>query len=179
MLINKKEPIQIRALKLAEKMFNGNSPEGRYILARLRVKAAHAAKRAEKPKKSDFQKARDRLDQIFGKYIRARDSENRVFQCCTCNKIKTVEHMNAGHCYSRKYYAIRWNEQNCHGQCIYCNTQPLGLYQKHEEYIKNKYGDGVLNKLKSVKMFKTNRNPSLFEIEHLIKYYTEKLNNVT
>lgn len=173
-MITKKEPIQIRALRLAEKAFSVATPEGRYILARLRVKAAHAAKRAEKPKKTSFQYARDKLDQVFARFIRERDSKSGGFVCVTCQKVKFLQSLQAGHCFSRKYYSIRWNEKNVHGQCDYCNMQSTGRQAEHQNYIIKKYGVEALTEL-TLKVKGRQRKPTVEEMDRLRKYYEEKL----
>ena len=77
-----------------------------------------------KTKKSDKRYWIDKLDQVFSLYIRMRDSREfgyRAFRCISCGNVKPFEQMDCGHFVSRNAMAIRWNEQNCNGECAMCN----------------------------------------------------------
>lgn len=66
----------------------------------------------------------DKLDKVFSLYIRLRDSKPwrfRAFRCISCGDVKPYEQMDCGHFVSRNAMAIRWNEQNCNGECARCN----------------------------------------------------------
>lgn len=54
-----------------------------------------------------------RVDNIFSKYIRLRDGF-----CFTCG---TPHNLTCGHYISRIHMATRFDEDNCHAQCISCN----------------------------------------------------------
>lgn len=78
-----------------------------------------------KTKKSDKRYWIDKLDQVFSLYIRMRDSREfgyRAFRCISCGDVKPFEQMDCGHFVSRNAMAIRWNEQNCNGECASCLT---------------------------------------------------------
>ena len=77
-----------------------------------------------KSKKSDKKYWIDKLDKVFSLYIRLRDSRAwhyRAFRCISCGDTKPFEMMDCGHFVSRNCFAIRWNEQNCSGECSACN----------------------------------------------------------
>lgn len=54
-------------------------------------------------------------DKWFSIFIRKRD--NGV--CYTCGNKRDWKEQNCGHYVLRQYYDTRWNEQNCHCQCVY------------------------------------------------------------
>lgn len=59
----------------------------------------------------------------FNKFIRERDSHNGFFICIACGKKLPIEKMHAGHFYgTRNFNWLRFNEDNCHGECSQCNT---------------------------------------------------------
>lgn len=77
-----------------------------------------------KSKKSDRRYWIDRLDEVFSLYIRMRDSREahyRAFRCVSCGQVKPFEQMDCGHYISRTNMALRWDEQNCNGECKFCN----------------------------------------------------------
>lgn len=78
-----------------------------------------------KSKKTDRKYWIDRLDEAFSLYIRMRDSREfhyRGFRCISCGKEKPFEQMDCGHFVGRACMALRWNEQNCNGECRKCLT---------------------------------------------------------
>ena len=77
-----------------------------------------------KSSKSDRKYWTDQLDKVFSLYIRLRDSRPyryRAFRCISCGEPKPFEMMDCGHFVSRNCMALRWNEQNCSGECSACN----------------------------------------------------------
>lgn len=53
---------------------------------------------------------------VFNKYIRLRDKDK---PCISCGQFKELQ---AGHFYSvRMYDGLRFDEDNCHGECAGCN----------------------------------------------------------
>ena len=59
----------------------------------------------------------------FNAYVRSRDSFDGYFRCISCNEIKPTSKMHAGHFYSvGNYQSVRFDLDNCHGQCHKCNT---------------------------------------------------------
>lgn len=63
-----------------------------------------------------------KLDRIFSTYIRLRDvMPNGYVRCISCGKIKRFEDVDCGHFHSRRHMATRFDEDNCHAECKYCN----------------------------------------------------------
>lgn len=64
----------------------------------------------------------EQLDREFSLYIRLRDTmPNGMFRCISCGNIKPFSEADCGHFFSRKHGSTRWDEDNCHAQCIKCN----------------------------------------------------------
>ena len=77
-----------------------------------------------KSKKTDRQYWIDKLDHVFSLYIRMRDSKEfhfRKFRCISCGQPKDFDQMDCGHFVSRNAMSVRWNEENCNGECKKCN----------------------------------------------------------
>lgn len=66
----------------------------------------------------------DKAQNVVNRYVRYRDSANGFFICISCQELKKVNQMNAGHYFAkevRQYKAVRFDLDNIHGQCIRCN----------------------------------------------------------
>lgn len=63
-----------------------------------------------------------KLDRIYSLYIRLRDvMPNGYVRCISCGQIKSFEDVDCGHFHSRRHMATRFNEDNTHAECKYCN----------------------------------------------------------
>lgn len=114
-----------------------------------------------------------KLDKVFSLYIRLRDSKAfgyRGFRCISCGQIKPFEKADCGHYYSRKNMATRFDEDNCHAECSYCNRFDASHLIGYRENLSKKIGQQRLDLLR----IKSNQTKkwSAFELEELIKYYT-------
>lgn len=94
-----------------------------------------------KSNKTDRKYWIDQLDKVFSLYIRMRDSREfhyRNFRCISCGDVKDFEQMDCGHFIGRSCMALRWNEQNCSGECRFCNrmTSSHLLYYRKNLIIK-------------------------------------------
>jgi len=71
------------------------------------------------------------LQVIFNKYIRLRDNNQ---PCISCSRL-LVDKFDAGHCFAvGSYPNLRFNEDNVHGQCVFCNRHNHG---NQAEYLLN------------------------------------------
>lgn len=87
----------------------------------------------------------------FNAYIRRRDSEDGYFDCASCGHTKSTSQLNAGHFYSAgSFPELRFNEDNVHGQCIYCNLHLHGNLDNYRKGLKRKIGADKLNRLDDI-----------------------------
>ncbi len=91
-----------------------------------------------------------KLDLVFSKYIRLRDSSNGVFLCCSCGERKPVSQGDAGHFINRRWRTVRWHEQNVHIQCRYCNRFNEGNAAGYALFMIKKYGQERVEYLHSI-----------------------------
>jgi len=67
---------------------------------------------------------KDKLDTIFSKYIRLRDTdEYGRGGCFTCGNNFHYDDLECGHFRSRRNLATRWHQDNAHAQCRECNQK--------------------------------------------------------
>ena len=63
-----------------------------------------------------------KIQYIFNKWIRRRDSKDGFFWCISCGLFLSTEFMNAGHFVPMsRASALRFNEDNVNGECVSCN----------------------------------------------------------
>ena len=97
-------------------------------------------------------KLKKKLDKLFSEYIRRRDSDDRgMCKCISCGKEAPAfgGTMHAGHLFSRRYLAIRFDPKNVNSQCSYCNTFLNGNQIKAARGVNNKWGEGTVENLES------------------------------
>jgi hypothetical protein len=130
-------------------------------------------------KKLTLPKLKKKLQTIFNKYIRLRDSGGGYFTCISCSMTKTTDEMNAGHFYAVKGYdGLRFDELNVHGECASCNCFNESHLIGYAINLNEKIGDIEIQKLhkraaayKKDSNFKWDRN----DLENKILLYKEKI----
>lgn len=113
-----------------------------------------------------------KLDTIFSKYIRLRDSHDGVFVCCSCGQLKPFEQADAGHFINRRWMALRWDERNVHAQCRSCNRFDEGNAVGYTRFMIKTYGEDTVDLLERMK---TSYKWSDGELDILIKDYKQKV----
>ena len=109
-------------------------------------------------------KLKKKAQDIFNKWIRMRDYDQR---CISCNG--RVE--QAGHYFSSGHYsALTFNEMNVNGQCIRCNCFLHGNLIQYRIGLVAKYGEKKVKQLEDeseVRTYKWSRT----ELEEIIEKY--------
>ena len=95
------------------------------------------------------------------KYIRLRDAleykdldfspVGEYARCCTCGRIELRKKMDAGHFISRgmgSSSGVMWDERNIHAQCKLCNAFKQGSPHEYEQFMLERYGQGVIDELR-------------------------------
>lgn len=112
-------------------------------------------KSKSKAKKKYLQKSVSTLkklaDKYFSIYIRQREMENGYNKCFTCGIVKLWKELQCGHYVSRMYINLRYDEKNCHPQCMACNVFKKGNLDTYAIKLMDKYGEGILRELDNEK----------------------------
>ena len=136
-----------------------------------------AVYRPPKKRKSTKTKTRSQLvrdlDKVFSQYIRVKDSIDGIAVCVTCGDQKPWRQQQNGHYMSRGHYPTRWDEDNCHVQCVACNMFRSGNYTEYSIYMINRYGADFLPVLRDKAKNGSKIHTSV--IKGLIEEYTQKL----
>ncbi len=129
----------------------------------------------KKTAKEDLKSLQDYIldaQKVFNKYIRLRDKGKN---CISCDKKALKE--NAGHMYSAGgHYNVRFDENNVHLQCEYCNTFLHGNLLKYRENLVKKIGYEAFEKLTVDSQI--TRKFTIEELKQIIEHYKNKLKNI-
>lgn len=114
--------------------------------------ADKAWKKEKKVRKEKLKTRTDHLNElqvIFNKYIRTRDKGK---PCISCNGSNKDTKVNAGHFYSVGGHPnLRFNEDNCHLQCEYCNTYLHGNLIEYTHQLLDRIGGANWLKLSNAR----------------------------
>jgi 5-methylcytosine-specific restriction endonuclease McrA len=134
-------------------------------------------------KKPSLSTLKGELQKVFNEFIRKRDTVYMnglpCFTCISCGILKPVEgHMHAGHFWPvGGNEAVRFDEDNCHGQCLACNHFKHGNLSHYGPNLEKKIGK---EKFKMLAIKRLNRSKMMaFEVEYLIEEYKTKIKSLT
>lgn len=115
---------------------------------------------------------------LFNEYVRLRDASGDHFKCISCGQIKPVRWMHCGHYYNVGHYdALRYDDDNAHGQCNHCNTFLHGNLIGYRDGLINKIGlEGLMRLETKAGYYKRNGHKfSRFDVEFKIKELRDKI----
>jgi hypothetical protein len=111
------------------------------------------------------------LQQVFNSYVRKRDEDKG---CITCGTSLKGRKFDAGHFFSVGAYPnIRFDEDNCHGQCVPCNQHKHGNQGEYFIQLPKRIGMDRFNDLLAKR--NTPLKISIEEIKELILIYKLKI----
>lgn len=118
-----------------------------------------------------------KLDTVFSKFIRLRDSKDGYFICCSCGRYLPYEQADAGHFINRRFMATRWREDNVHAQCRSCNRFKEGDAAGYALFMIRRYGEAKIELLHAMKNETAKFTDS--EVDLLIDDYKKKAKDLT
>ena len=108
----------------------------------------------------------------FNRYIRERDKDK---PCISCGEYRKTN--DAGHYFSvGNYPALRFNEKNCHLQCVYCNRHLHGNLTEYEPRLRALIGDKEMERLYNER--NKPKHYTIPEVKFLIETYKQKLKDL-
>lgn len=116
-------------------------------------------------KSKSISQLKKKLDSIFSLHIRKRDKG----KCFTCGATKEIKEMQTGHFVSRSHNSVRYDEINCHCQCVGCNIFKNGNLAEYSYRLIQKYGQKEFNNL--IKKGRQIKQFNIKELEDKINYY--------
>lgn len=123
----------------------------------------------KKIKQKSLSKLKKELDTVFSWYIRKRDD----YICFTCQKQLDRASSQNGHYITRGNLALRFDEINCHCQCVGCNIFKKGNYPVYSIKLIEKYGVDILQRLAEVSRLPVKYSKIMYQAK--IDYYKKLL----
>jgi len=133
----------------------------------------------KKKKKSDTPKRKKRdlikkLDRVFALYIRLRDVMPGGYgRCISCGRIKPFSELDCGHFHGRMHMSTRFDEDNAHAECHFCNRMSSDHLIKYQENLIRKIGIARFDMLKLRAASTTHWLD--FELEEKIEHYKKEV----
>ena len=141
-------------------------------LSEAKKKTAKDWQKEKAKRKEDLMTHKDyvqKLQPIFNKFIRVRDKNQ---PCISCESPLPKKY-DAGHCFPAGHYAnLRFNEYNCHAQCIVCNQHKHGNQSEYLLRLPKRIGMAKYERL--LVQRHENTKLTINELKTLIIKYREK-----
>jgi len=117
-----------------------------------------------------------KLWKVFAEYIKQRDRR----KCFTCNKtILPGKGLHCGHFIPSAVcgYELRYDEENVHVQCYFCNINLGGYGSMYYKKMLECYGEGKVKKIFKKLEYHNKNKKAWKEKEYIdkIEYYSKKL----
>lgn len=103
-------------------------------------------------------------DKVFGDWVKNRDTKNGKVTCVCCKEEYFTDAVDSSgkaviqplHFVNRGVYDLRFDADNVHAGCCYCNLKqhlnPKGLeYQRYRKFLVNKLGETAVAEMELVK----------------------------
>lgn len=137
-----------------------------------------------KKRKTGVQRARDRADTWFSRFIRLKYShlvyeingEARYCYCYTCGNPKHIKAIDCGHYINREHMQVRYNSNNARPQCTLCNKYKSGRHTKFEQLLIDEIGQQPVDNLKKLALIKIPM--SELELREISDYYRIKVKEI-
>ena len=99
-------------------------------------------------KQKSVSKLKKELDRVYSIYIRNKYADKDGYcTCVTCGVKKHWKELHNGHFVSRTHNILRWDDRNCHPQCMGCNVFKKGNMVSYSVFMERMYGQGIIQTL--------------------------------
>lgn len=106
----------------------------------------------------------NKIDKVFHRYIRLRDTDDYGWgQCITCDKSLHFSESQAGHFITRARKSTRWDERNVNLQCARCNCWGNGEQYLYSKKLGQELSDELLELSIETKRFSEQEHEELFK----------------
>ena len=115
-----------------------------------------------------------KLDRVFSEYIRlSAADDNGYVKCVTCGSYHHWKEVHCGHFIPRARKAIRYDEMNCHPQCVRCNTFRHGEPDIYRQKLVQMYGTLAVEGLEN--LARMGGSYDAYSLQILLDSYKEKV----
>ena len=102
---------------------------------------------------------------------------NGYGKCISCGRVKPFEELDAGHYFSRTHMATRFDEDNVHAECRFCNRMSSDHLVDYRENLIQKIGRSRYDRL--YLLAHSSKFWMDFELEAMIKHYKEEVKRLS
>lgn len=147
--------------------------EGGQTVKRQEKKPSCAKEKPREARKSERSSLTTHLDLVFSLYIRLRDAmDGGAARCISCGRVLPFSQIQCGHYFTRHNMSVRWDEDNCHAQCIECNCHKSGNIECYTPSLIAKIGQEAYDSLCS--RARGERHWRGDELREMVRHYTEE-----
>ena len=141
-------------------------------------KPTEGTERPRKARKSTKSSVETHLDIVFSLYIRLRDAmSGGMTRCISCGRAFPFERVQCGHYFTRHNMSVRWDEENCHAQCVECNCFKSGNIDGYTPALIAKIGQDAYDAL--CERARKERKWSGDELRRLVRHYTAEVKRLS
>lgn len=135
--------------------------------------------RKPRRKRTDRQKAEDRLDALYSEYIRKRAMQ-LAGGCQRCKTSKRAyKELDTCHIHSRRKHTVRWDIRNAFGGCGGCHIYLDSHIDAKQEFARKLLGDEEYERLYVLAEMTTKQSPIDYQmIELYLKQKIKELKEV-
>ena len=126
-----------------------------------------------KVKKCKLSTLQGKADTAMSQYIRQKFAVDEYCDCVSCGRSFHWREMDAGHFISRKHFATRYVEENCHPECRSCNRFSADHMIGYTEYFIDTYGREKILELKTESRRVLSPSEKRQIVEYAYEYYTK------
>jgi hypothetical protein len=115
-----------------------------------------------------------KLDRVFSEYIRLNAADdNGIVKCVTCGNYHHWKEVHCGHFIPRARKATRYSEENCHPQCVRCNTYRHGESDIYRQKLVEMYGAVAVEGLEN--LARMGGSYDAYSLQILLDSYKQKV----
>lgn len=125
-------------------------------------------------KKKTVKQLKKIADSLWSEYVRKRDMN----LCYTCRKAMTYKESQCGHFISRDCLQLRYDDANCHCQCVGCNVFKKGNMIAYTLNMIRDYGAELVELYQAIKDSKKNMKWTILDYEKKIEEIKKKIKDL-
>ena len=130
----------------------------------------------KKQKKVKLSTLQTKADDAMSPYIRQKYADEFGYcECVSCKRKFHWKDMDCGHFISRRHFATRYVEENCHPECISCNRFSSDHMIGYTEFFIDTYGRDKIYELREESRRLLSPTEKRTILEFAIEYFTEGL----
>ena len=144
-------------------------------------KILNSRNKKAKPKKpqTKLSTLQAKADSLMSEYIRRKHADEHGYvTCVSCGRSFRWQDVDNGHFISRRHFATRYIEENCHPECKGCNRFNHDHLIGYTQSMIDLYGKSGINELQEESKRLLSPSQKRQIVTEAIEYYTKMLNEI-